>query len=163
MSAAGVRESGTALIPLLDTDGAAPFPKLTDRQDELLAELGEGRQITQGEVLFRLRDTGLRPTGRTREQRPGRSWLRCQRVRARPAGLARLDGELNVFTLRAARQTESFGSPRLRPGVPRVGQPRSVIWLLRAADVVRRRQAVSQRVVLLAGQRCSRLVQQIEG
>jgi len=58
MSAAGVQESGTALIPLLDEDGAALFPKLTDRQDELLAELGEGRRITEGEVLFRPKDTG---------------------------------------------------------------------------------------------------------
>jgi predicted amidohydrolase YtcJ len=42
MSAAGGRESGTAVIALLDGDGAALFPKLTNRQDELRAELGEG-------------------------------------------------------------------------------------------------------------------------
>jgi hypothetical protein len=58
MSAAGVQESGTALIPLLDDDGAALFPKLTAWQDEVLAELGEGRRITEGEVLTWPKDPG---------------------------------------------------------------------------------------------------------
>jgi thioredoxin reductase (NADPH) len=39
--------------PLLDGDDPALFPKLTDRQLELLRPLGSTRRIEQGEVLFR--------------------------------------------------------------------------------------------------------------
>jgi thioredoxin reductase (NADPH) len=39
--------------PLLDDDDPALFPKLTDRQLELLMPLGEIRPIVAGEVLFR--------------------------------------------------------------------------------------------------------------
>ena len=41
------------MAPLLDNNDPALFPKLTDRQLELLAPLGEIRPIEAGEVLFR--------------------------------------------------------------------------------------------------------------
>ncbi len=53
MSTSGLQQDAGVSAPLLDDVDPALFPKLTDRQVELLAGLGEVRPTSAGEVLFR--------------------------------------------------------------------------------------------------------------
>jgi thioredoxin reductase (NADPH) len=53
MSTSGLQRDAGVSAPLLDDDDPALFPKLTDRQVQLLAGLGEVRPTSAGEVLFR--------------------------------------------------------------------------------------------------------------